>query len=176
MTYFPPWRECFCLAPLVGLVMAGAALSALVILTGICLAIGALVSRNLLPGLSNDQQRRWSKLVMALYLLLSIASAAHSSQLMVTINNLFYFGITQSLPGVLGILFLRRMRPAAIIAGLIAGDLLATAIYEFSLPVGGVNAGFIGLMANLAIVFAALYVFPDRERVPIAAMTGRRTS
>jgi solute:Na+ symporter, SSS family len=162
--------------PLVGLVMAGAALSALVILTGICLAIGALVSRNLVPGLNNSQQRRWSKLVMALYLLLSILSAANSSQLMVTINNLFYFGITQALPGMLGILFLRRMRPAAIIAGLIAGDLLATAIYEFSIPVGGVNPGFIGLAANLGIVFAAIYLIPDRERVPIAAITGRRTT
>lgn len=163
-------------APLVGMVMAGAALSALVILTGICLAIGALVSRNLLPGLSNDQQRRWSKLVMALYLLLSIASAATSSQLMVTINNLFYFGITQALPGMLGILFLRRMRPAAIIAGLVAGDVLATAIYEFSIPVGGVNAGFIGLLVNLGIVFATLYFFPDSERIPIAAIVARRTS
>ena len=36
--------------PFVGLVMAGAALSALVVLTGVCLAIGPLVSRNLVPG------------------------------------------------------------------------------------------------------------------------------
>jgi solute:Na+ symporter, SSS family len=80
--------------PVVGLVMAGAALSALVVLTGICLALGPLVSRNLVPGLSGDQQRRWSVVVMALYLMLSIGGAATSSQLMVTINNLFYFGVT----------------------------------------------------------------------------------
>jgi SSS family solute:Na+ symporter len=165
---FPAVAHALLPAPMVGLVLAGAALSGLVILTGICLAIGPLVSRNLVPGLSNDQQRQWSKLVMALYLLLSIAGAATSSQLLITINNFFYFGITQSLPGMLGILFLRRMRASAIIAGIVAGDVVAIALYEFAVPLYGVNAGFAGLAVNAGIVFAALYFFPDRERIPIA--------
>ncbi len=163
-------------APLVGMVMAGAALAALVVLTGVCLAIGATVSRNLMPGLNDRQQRQWAQVVMALYLLLSIAGAATSSQLMVTINNLYYFGMTQFLPGMLGILLVRRMRPFAIIAGLAAGDALAIAIYEFAIPVGGVNAGFIGLAVNLAIVFGTLYLFPGRDRIPVAAMTQRTTA
>ena len=83
---------------------------------------------------------------MALYLLLSIAGAATSSQLMVTINNLFYFGITQFLPGMLGILFLAACALGAIIAGIIAGDVVAIAIFELAIPVGGINAGFIGLL------------------------------
>jgi len=155
--------------PLVGLVMAGAALAALVVLTGICLAIGPLVSRNLVPGLSGDQQRRWSEVVMAIYLLLSILGAATSSQLLVTMNNLFYFGITQSLPGMLGILFMRRLRPFAIIAGILVGDAIAIAIYELNLPVGGVNAGFVGLIVNFALVFSVLVLAPGRERRPIVA-------
>jgi SSS family solute:Na+ symporter len=170
---FPSVAQLLLPPSLVGLVMAGAALSALVVLTGICLAIGPLVSRNLVSGLSNDQQRQWSKLVMALYLLLSIAGAATSSELMVTINNLYYFGMTQFLPGMLGILFLRRMHPRAIIAGLVAGDVVAIAIYELALPVGGVNAGFIGLLVNLGIVFGLMRFFPDRDRLPIAMMAGR---
>lgn len=154
-------------APLLGAVMAGAALSALVILTGICLAIGPLVTRNLVPGLSDDSQRRWAQVVMALYLLLSVAGAATSSQLMVTINNLFYFGIAQSFPGMLGILFLRRVRPAAVIAGIVAGDAIAITLYELSIYTGGINPGFIGLLVNLAIVIGALWKSPDR-RVPVA--------
>ncbi|HEY4274096.1 MAG TPA: hypothetical protein VGM68_01320, partial [Rhizomicrobium sp.] len=165
---FPAAARMLLPPPMVGLVFAGAALSALVVITGVCLAIGPLVSRNLVPGLDNRQQRQWSQVVMALYLALSIAGAATSSELMVTINNLYYFGITQALPGMLGILFLRRMRPSAIIAGILAGDAVAVAIYQFAIPVGGVNAGFIGLMVNLLIVFAALYLLPDRERIPIA--------
>jgi len=155
-------------SPIVGLVMAGAALAALVVLTGICLAIGPLVSRNLVPGLNGDQQRRWSQVVMALYLLLSIAAASKSSELLVTINNLFYFGISQFIPGMLSILFLRKARPFAIIAGILTGDAVAIAIFELKVPVGGTNAGFIGLLVNLAIVFAALYVLPGRRRTPIA--------
>jgi SSS family solute:Na+ symporter len=170
---FPAVAHALLPAPMVGLVLAGAALSGLVVLTGICLAIGPLVSRNLVPGLSNDQQRQWSKLVMALYLLLSIAGAATSSQLLITINNFFYFGITQSLPGMLGILFLRRMRASAIIAGIIAGDAVAIALYELSVPLYGVNAGFVGLIVNAGIVFTALYFFPDRARIPIASLSGR---
>lgn len=171
---FPAVAQMLLPAPLVGLVMAGAALSALVVLTGICLAIGSLASRNLVPGLDDAQQRRWSQIVIALYLVLSIAGAATSSQLLVTINNLFYFGITQSVPGILGILFIRGMRPSAIIAGIVAGDLTAIAIYELSIPVGGVNAGFVGLIVNFAIVLASLWLFPGVDRQPVSAMTRRQ--
>ena len=151
-----------------GLVMAGAALSALVVLSGICLALGPLVSRNLVPGLDDDQQRRWSKLVMALYLAASIAGAAGSHQLMVSINNLFYFGVTQSLPGMLAILFLRRTRPASIIAGLLAGDATAVLLHGAGLPLAGINPGLVGLLLNLAIVLGARYCWPGCERLPVA--------
>jgi SSS family solute:Na+ symporter len=153
---------------LVGGVLAAAALSALVVLTATCLTIGPLVTRNLVPGLGDNQQRQWSKLVMALYLVLSIAGAATSSQLMVTINNLYYFGMTQFLPAMLGVLFLDRMRPAALIAGIAAGDTVAFLLFEFAIPVGGINPGLIGLAVNLAIVFSTLRLAPGEMRVPIA--------
>jgi SSS family solute:Na+ symporter len=89
---------------------------------------------------------------------------------MVTINNLYYFGMTQFLPGMLGILLLRRLRPAAIIAGILAGDAVAIALYEFAIPVGGTNPGFIGLAVNVGIVFATLYLSPGQDRRPIASM------
>ena len=97
------------------------------------------------------------------------SGAATSSQLLITINNLFYFGITQSLPGMLGILFIRRMRASAIIAGIIAGDVVAITLYALAVPTYGVNAGFVGLAVNAGIVFAALYFFPGRERIAVAA-------
>jgi SSS family solute:Na+ symporter len=167
---FPVVAKALFPAPLVGIVLAGAALAALVVLTGVCLAIGPLVARNLVPGLNDNQQRQWSKVVMALYLLLSIAGAATSSQLMVTINNLYYFGMTQFLPGMLGILVLPRLRPAAIIAGILSGDAVAITLYEFSVPVGGINPGFVGLAVNAAIVFTTLYLSPGPDRRPAASM------
>jgi SSS family solute:Na+ symporter len=139
----------------VGLVMAGAALSALVVLTGICLALGSLVTRNLVPGLSGDQQQFWAKLVIAAYLLLSMAGAARTAQLMIAFNNLFYFGVTQAFPGVLAIVSRRACRPGMIAAGLAAGDAIAIFLHEAAIPLGGCNPGLIGLVVNLAIVFAA---------------------
>jgi hypothetical protein len=64
------------------------------------------------------------------------------------------------------------MRASAIIAGIVAGDAVAIALYEFAVPLGGVNAGFVGLIVNAGIVFTALYFFPDRERIPIASLSG----
>ena len=151
-----------------GVALAAAALSALVVLAGICLALGPLVSRNLLPGLDGDGQRRWSRLVMAIYLLLSIAGAARSSQLMVAINNLFYFGVTQSFPGLLAILLLPRARPAAIAAGLVAGDAVAILLHAAGIQAGGINPGFIGLLANASIMLCGSALWPGPARIPVA--------
>ena len=107
---------------------------------------------------------------MAAYLLLSVAGAATSSQLLTSINNFFYFGITQSLPGILGILFIRRMRPGAIIVGMLAGDIAAIALYQLHVPLGGANPGFVGLLLNLGIVFSALYFAPGTPRPPVAKL------
>ena len=137
----------------VGLVMAGAALSALVVLTGVCLALGPLVTRNLLPGLNGDQQQFWSKVVIAFYLLLSVAGAAHSNAMMVALNNLFYFGVTQTFPGLLAIISARRVSVGTLITGLLAGDALAIGLSATDVPLGGCNPGLIGLAINLAIVF-----------------------
>ncbi len=139
-------------APAAGVVLAAAALSALVVLTGICLALGPLVTRNLVPGLTSTAQARWARLVMALYLLLSVAGAARSSALMVAINNLFYFGIAQMLPGVIVIVANLTVAPWAIALGLILGDTIAIGLHEANTNLGGCNPGLIGLLINAAIV------------------------
>ncbi len=135
-----------------GAVMAAAALSALVVLTGVCLALGPLVTRNLVPGLSSRAQARWARLVMAAYLLLCVAGAARSSALMVAINNLFYFGIAQMLPGIIVIVANLHVTPAAIATGLILGDTTAIGLHETSAPLGGCNPGLVGLLINAGIV------------------------
>ena len=61
------------------------------------------------------------------------------------------------------------MRPGAIIAGIVAGDAVAFLLFQFAIPVGGINPGLIGLVVNLAIVFAALRLAPGAMRVPVAA-------
>ena len=109
---------------------------------------------------------------MALYLALSIAGAAGTHTLMAAINNLFYFGVTQTLPGLLAILFLRRVRPAVIVAGLLAGDALAILLYVAEVPIGGINAGFLGLLLNGAIVAVATRLSPGQAKRSVAEEAG----
>jgi SSS family solute:Na+ symporter len=157
---------------MVGVVMAAAALSALVVLSGVCLAIGPLITRNVVPGLDGAAQQFWSKIVIAFYLLFSIAGAARFHDLMVALNNLFYFGITQSFPGLIAMLFVHRARPAGIIAGLIAGDALAVALHVSPFDLGGCNPGLIGLAANAGIVFGTACLLPGRVIRPVASHPG----
>ena len=106
---------------LIGLVAAGAALSGLLVLAGICLAIGPIVTRNLMPNLPESRQKRAAKYVIVGYLLLSIATTMLTPNLMLTLINTTYYGVTQFLPGVLILLAGRRVRPVAVGAGMICG-------------------------------------------------------
>ncbi len=153
---------------LVGVVMAAAALSGLVVLSGICLALGSLVSRNLLPGLDDGGQRRWARLVMAVFLLVSAAGADAATQLMVTINNLYYVGMTQIFPGVLAILVLPRVSAAGVACGLLCGDAVGIALFETGTNAGGLHPGVAGLAVNLAILCLQARLRPARDLRPIA--------
>ena len=147
---------------LLGIVLAGVTLAGLVLLSTVCLAIGSLATRNLVPGLGEKGQTRGAKIVTALYLLLSIASAESSGHLMATMNNIIYFGIVQTLPGLVAALRFRRTPAIAVIAGIVAGDIVALAIFASGIDVGGINPGLIGLLPNIAML-AALTALRPRQ-------------
>ncbi|MBB2188577.1 sodium:solute symporter [Gluconacetobacter azotocaptans] len=164
LTLLPGWVD--------GLVAAACALSALVVLAGICLAIGPLVSHNLLHGLSDRQQRYGAQIVIAVYLLFSIVSAAHASGLMIKFNTMYYFGVTQAAPGIFAILAARAVSPAAVVAGLVAGDLLSMGLYLGDIDLGGVNPGLVGLVANALVLWGGSRLLPSRALVPILHRAG----
>ncbi|WP_121116125.1 sodium:solute symporter family protein [Croceibacterium ferulae] len=143
-----------------GLVMAAVALSGLVILSSVCLAIGPLVTRNLAPNLGSAAQQRWSRWVVAAFLLLSLLSAESGGTLMARLNNLFYFGVVQTLPGFIAALLLPRVPVAAVIGGIVAGDGLVLALWLGNVPVGGLNLGVIGLAANIAVLAGVTLLRP----------------
>ncbi|MEE3504055.1 hypothetical protein [Acidiphilium acidophilum] len=154
---------------LLGMVAAGASLSGLVVLAGLSLAIGPLVSRNLLPHLSERRQRSGAQIVIVAYLFLSILFTLATPSLMLTLINTAYFGITQFLPGVLAIIFFRRIDPRAVMAGIVIADALAIGLYLMKISLDGWNLGFGCLILNVAIV--ALGSLPARRRtnlIPVA--------
>ncbi|GAB0119363.1 sodium:solute symporter family protein [Acidisoma sp. 7E03] len=155
---------------LIGLVAAGAALSGLVVLAGICLAIGPLVSRNLLGHLDEPHQRKGAKIVIVAYLALSIVFTLATPSLMLTLVNTAYFGITQFFPGLIAILFFRRVNPIAVMAGILCADALAIGLYVNHVPLGGLNTGFVCLIVNVAIIALGSLLAAKREITPVAQM------
>ena len=137
---------------LLGMVAAGAALSGLVVLAGISLAMGPLISRNLLGHLPETRQRSGAQIAIVIYLALSIFFTLVTPSLMLTLVNTAYFGITQFFPGVIAILFLRRINPYAIIAGILVADVMAIAMVVGKVSLAGWNIGFVCLIVNIVIV------------------------
>jgi solute:Na+ symporter, SSS family len=143
----PPW--------LLGVVAAAGGLSALLVLTGMCLSIGPIVSRNLLLGLSGAQQKRAAKFAIVVYLAVSIIMTSTTPTLMLTLINLTYFGVGQFFPGLIAVLLsLHIRRPAAVTAGILVGDGLALAFYLRGVSFGGVNPGLLCLAVNVVTVAA----------------------
>ena len=142
----PPW--------LVGLVAAGASLSGLLVLAGICLAIGPMVTRNLLPNMPENRQKASARVVIAIFLLLSIGMTLATPNLMLTLINMTYYGVTQFFPGVIAIVFGLRVSARAIASGLLSGQILAVVLYVVNPDLGGVNLGLICLAVNVLVVGA----------------------
>jgi SSS family solute:Na+ symporter len=153
---------------LVGVVAAGASLSGLLVLAVTALAIGALVSRNLLPHLEPTVQRRWTTLFVAVFLVLAALMTLYAATLMLTVLNLFYGLIAQVVPATLAVLYAKRVRPAALTAGMIVGVCLAVALYLYGPAVLGVSSGLIAMAANAAVVVGWRLLSPGATRPPVS--------
>ena len=160
---------------LVGLVAAGAMLSGLVVLAGICLAIGPLVSRNMLRNVPESRQKRGAQIVIAAYLAVSIVLTLALPSLMVHLINTAYYGFSQFFPGIAAILFFRKVNPYAVMAGIIVADVLALTLDVTGTHVGSLNIGMVCLVLNAAIVVVGSALFSrGRAYTPVSQrLTGR---
>lgn len=137
---------------LLGLVTAGAALSGLLVLAGICLAMGPLVTRNLLPHITESKQKTSAKIVIVIYLMASMVLTLFTPNLMLTLINTTYYGITQFFPGMMILLFFKEVKPVAIALGIVVGQVLAVAFYVQNVDFGGFNLGLVCLGINIAVI------------------------
>ena len=144
-----------------GVVMAAVVLAGLVILSSVCLAIGPLITRNLVPGLDGAGQQRWAKAVTALFITLSAAGAMAQVPLLATLNTVFYFGIVQSLPGFLAALWTGRASAGGVMAGMAVAALAIVGARLAGWGLGGLNPGLLGLILN-ALVLALWMRFRPR--------------
>ena len=161
---------------LIGLLAGAAALSGLLILAVLSLTIGGVLSRNITPNLSDTSQRRLTQVVVTVYLIVTAALTILAPTLMLDLISLAYFFVTQLLPALIGILFVRRFSAIGLTAGLIAGNAAVVLLYFLQVNVGGINIGLIALLVNLAVTMAVSAIAKDPSPTPPIATSGHQTN
>jgi solute:Na+ symporter, SSS family len=155
---------------LIGLLAGAAALSGLLILAVLSLTIGGVLSRNITPNLTDTSQRRLTQLVVTVYLIVTAALTILAPTLMLDLISLAYFFVTQLLPSLIGILFVRRFSAMGLTAGLIAGNAAVALLYFLQVNIAGINIGLISLLINFAVAIAVSAMTKDSSpTTPIAA-------
>jgi SSS family solute:Na+ symporter len=155
---------------LLGLVAGAAALSGLLILAGLSLVVGAMVSRNLVPNLPGATQRRLVQVIVAVYLIVSAGLTILAPTLMLALISTAYYGFTQFLPAFVGVFLVRRFSALGIAAGLVCGDVGVLVLYGLGVSTAGINIGLIALLLNFVVTFAVSSVAKNESSpAPIAA-------
>lgn len=147
----------------VGIVAGAVALTALVWLGAVCLSLAAIVTGSFTPHLSAPAQKRTGLAIIALYLGLSVLTAALHTALIVTLNRLFYVGLVQLLPAVLLCVTGYRVSPARLLAALFLGLVSGGVVFALGWGPFGLSSALPGLLVNGAILFQA--GLPRRDTV-----------
>lgn len=158
---------------LLGLIAGAAALSGLLLLAVLSLTIGGVLSRNITPGLTETSQRRLTQVVVTVYLVFSAALTILAPTLMLDLISLAYFFVTQLIPALFGVLFVRRFNALGLTAGLAVGVATVALLYFLQVPVGGINIGLVALVVNLIVALAVSAATKDTAPIPPIASSGR---
>jgi len=149
---FPPW--------FLGLVGGAGALTAMVPAAVLILTAATLFAKNIFrpmfaPTMSDAGVARLARIMVVVIGLASLGLALHSSMSLVSLLLIGYAGVAQLFPGVVLGLFWERVTTLGVFCGLVAG--VAAAVFLLTThrdPVFGMNAGFVALCVNFAIVVA----------------------
>ncbi|MDF3306719.1 sodium:solute symporter [Rhodococcus sp. T2V] len=165
---------------LTGVVAGGAALCAIVVLCGAALGIGAIVSRNIIPGIPESRQRIWVRGVVVAYLAISLLLTLATPQLLLTLVNTAYYGVTQAAVVFATMVFGWKLRPSALAMGVVLGDVVVLWLYldkhgpvSVWLAQHGVNLGAAALVLNILFVVATRLFWPATDPVRGLRTEGR---
>jgi SSS family solute:Na+ symporter len=140
---------------IVGVVGVAGALSAIVPMAVFMLCIGTLWG---------GQSVTRARLVVVASGLAALTGALLFPDALVRLSVLSYEGIAQLVPALIGGLLWRRMTVQGALAGLLVGvAIVAPLALSGNDPVFGINAGLIGLVANVLVNVAVSRARPDRD-------------
>ena len=138
--------------------------AAIQILTAATLFAKNLARPVVAPDMSDARIARLAKLMVLVITAAAVTSAIFSHATLVSLLLLGYSGITQLLPGVVLGLFSKKVRTAAVFAGLVTG-IAIVAILGLSGhdPFIGINAGFVALCCNFAVALVLSWAAPAKS-------------
>ncbi len=146
---FPPW--------LLGLIGGAGALTAMVPASIFILTAATLFAKNLIrpvlaPAMSDEQVARLARVMVVVLGLISLLLGIFSSSTLVSLLLMGYSGVAQFFPGVVLGIYWRRVTPAGVFCGMIAGvGTAAWLMLAHRDPLFGVSAGFVALCLNFAL-------------------------
>ncbi|HEV2038220.1 MAG TPA: sodium:solute symporter family protein [Candidatus Eremiobacteraceae bacterium] len=161
--YYPPW--------VLGLLASAGCLAALIPASSQLLAAASVVGKNVLGdwlqvATSDAARTRATRILVIIVALLALAFWAYEKTTLVNLLLIAYSGMTQLLPGVVLAFAWRRTSAWGVGAGIVAGLVVLAVVTTRGLTtLGGLNIGFLALVANAAVcVGVSLY-----SRAPEAA-------
>jgi solute:Na+ symporter, SSS family len=171
---FPAW--------FLGLIGGAGALTAMVPAGVMILTAATLFAKNmcrpiLWPGMTDQQVAKLAKITVLVITIAALCSAIYSSPTLVALLLVGYGGVAQFFPGVVLGLYSKRVTTAGVFAGVVTGVFVfvALALSKHD-PAMGLNAGFIALCCNVAVVAAVSLLTPaqrggfdEQSRASIAA-------
>lgn len=150
----PPW--------LVGFVIAGACLAGILVLSVNALNCSAIVTRNLLPNVPVTAQRRWTRITIAVFLIVAASLTLVVPKLMIGVLTFSNYIAIQFGAAWLAVFFGRRVSAVSVGSGLVVGVVTAVLLYATEADIGGANVGLVAFAANLAITFGLNWLTPSK--------------
>lgn len=167
----------------VGVVAAGGALTCILVIAAVGMAIGGIFSKNLVgyfsPKAKPEQVAIWTRMATGVTIAVSVAMTLFWPNLMLGIINITFFGVTQFFPAMLAILFWKRATKWGVAAGLLVGVVAVILFNIVNFAPYGMNKGIPSLILNFitlivvsyataadsraAETFEALHSYDDRE-------------
>jgi len=146
---YPPW--------FLGFVGAAGALTAMVPASVLVLFASTLIAKNIYrpafaPSAGEERVIRLSRIMVFVIMILALGSTFFLRRELVYLLIFGYDGVSQFFPGVVLGLFWKRATKQGVAAGLLVGvGIVVGLIVSSHDPVLGVNAGFVGLLANAVV-------------------------
>ncbi|MFY9720281.1 MAG: sodium:solute symporter family protein [Candidatus Cybelea sp.] len=161
--YYPSW--------ILGLIGSAGALAALVPASALLLAGASVITKNVAGdalGLATGDASRTqlTRILVVVTAFLALGVWLIAQKTVVELLLLYYNGVSQLFPGVVAGLAWRRATAWAVGAGILAGLAVAVPLAAMNVTPLGINAGFLGLVANVAVLVAVSFVTRPAKEAP----------